>query len=63
MNVVLLIIDIILMITAMLRIAVLRKKTANLHFVQILLSFFSLAIGKAIGNQNKVKGEQYDNSM
>ena len=45
MNVVLLIIDIILMITAMLRIAVLREKTANLHFVQILLSFFSQAIG------------------
>ena len=48
MNVVLLIIDIILIITAMLRIAVLRKKTANLHFVQILLSFFSLAIGRKL---------------
>lgn len=59
MNVVLLIIDIILIITAMLRIAVLREKTANLHFVQILLSFFS----QAIEIQNKVKGEQYDNSM
>ena len=58
MNVVLFIICVILAGSAMLRIAELSVNSANLHFVQILLNSAQPNI-----IQNKIKGEQYDNTV
>lgn len=58
MNVVLIVICVILAGSAMLRIAELSVNSANLHFVQILLNS-----AQPIIIQDKIKGEQYDNSM